>query len=131
MDNFDGFALEQKIWGKEKEDVSDALNSMWISGGYYVDTFEFFLRTILKQTFVNVPLMELQHYKGLLAIGVKPGDEIILPGFGYIANANVALTMGLKPVFADIDKFTWCLDIKSVENLINKNTKAIIEPYIW
>ena len=39
--------------------------------------------------------------------------------------------MGLKPVFADIDKLTWCLDIKSVENLINKNTKAIIATHTY
>ena len=48
-----------------------------------------------------------------------------------MAGANVALSMGLKPVFADIDKFTWCLDIKSVENLINKNTKAIIATHTY
>ena len=64
MDNYLPWA-NPKIWGKEKEYVSDALDSMWISGGPYVDRFESFLRTILKQTFVNAPLMELLLYKGV------------------------------------------------------------------
>lgn len=131
MDNYLPWA-NPKIWGKEKEYVLDALNSMWISGGPYIDKFEFFFKNYIKTNFCKCTSNGTSALQGsLLAIGVKPGDEIILPGFGYMAGANVALTMGLKPVFADIDKLTWCLDIKSVENLINKNTKAIIATHTY
>ena len=49
-----------------------------------------------------------------LAIGLKAGDEVIVPGFGFLAAANVALHFGAKPVFAEIDPATWCLTAEAV-----------------
>jgi perosamine synthetase len=62
----------------------------------------------------------------LLAYGIGPGDDVIVPSFTFIATANAALFVGAKPVFADIEAETYGLDIGDVIKKITTNTKAII-----
>ena len=54
-----------------------------------------------------------------LALGLKRGDEIIIPGFGYLAAANIALQMGIKPVFADVDLKTFCVNEVNIKKIID------------
>ena len=61
-----------------------------------------------------------------LAMGLKRGDEIIVPGFGYMAAANIALQMGIKPVFADVDPETFCVTAENIMKKINSKTKLIV-----
>ena len=65
-------------------------------------------------------------HASLLAHGVSKNDEIIVPSFTFIATANCAVFVGAKPVFADIEYETCGLNPDEVQNMINKNTKAII-----
>jgi perosamine synthetase len=62
----------------------------------------------------------------LLAYGLGPGDEVIVPSFTFIATANAALFVGAKPVFADIELQTYALDPDDVLRKITPRTKAII-----
>jgi len=62
----------------------------------------------------------------LLAYGIGPGDEVIVPSFTFIATANAVLFVGARPVFADIEQKTLGLDAKDVERKITSRTKAII-----
>jgi perosamine synthetase len=62
----------------------------------------------------------------LLAYGIGPGDEVIVPSFTFIATANAALFVGAKPVFADIENVTYGLDPADVERKITAKTRAII-----
>ena len=62
----------------------------------------------------------------LLAYGIKPDDEVIVPSFTFIATANAPLFVGAKPVFADIEEETFGLSPKSVKEKITSKTKAII-----
>lgn len=62
----------------------------------------------------------------LMAIGVGPGDEVITPGFSYIATAETVALLGAKPVYVDIDPFTYTLDPALLEAAITPRTKAII-----
>ena len=62
----------------------------------------------------------------LLAYGIGKNDEVIVPSFTFISTANSALFVGAKPVFADIEEITFGLNPDSVQDLINKNTKAIL-----
>jgi dTDP-4-amino-4,6-dideoxygalactose transaminase len=61
-----------------------------------------------------------------LAAGLKPGDEVILPSFGFVSAANAIVMTGAKPVFADIDIHTWNISVETVLPLINSKTKAIL-----
>ena len=59
------------------------------------------------------------------AIGILPGDEIIMTPRTFIATASSAVLLGAKPIFADIEEDSGCLDVNSVEKLISTKTKAI------
>lgn len=61
-----------------------------------------------------------------MAIGLKPGDEVIVPNYTMVATANAFRLIGCKIVFADIDPVTLCLDIEKVRSLISSRTKLIV-----
>lgn len=63
---------------------------------------------------------------GLVALGIKKGDEVILPDMTYISCANVIHYLGAKPVFVDIDPVTWCISETAIEKAINPKTKAVM-----
>lgn len=61
-----------------------------------------------------------------LLIGLKPGDEVIMPSFTFVSTANAVVLRGATPVFVDIDEKTLCLDVSKIEKALSKKTKAII-----
>ena len=67
----------------------------------------------------------------LMALGVGPGDEVIVPDMTWIGSVAPISWLGAKPIFVDVDPISWCLDEKLVPNAISKKTKAIIvvHPY--
>jgi perosamine synthetase len=65
-------------------------------------------------------------HAAMLALGIGPGDEVIVPSFTFIATANASLFVGAKPIFADIEQKTYGLDPKDVEKKITPKTKAIL-----
>jgi dTDP-4-amino-4,6-dideoxygalactose transaminase len=67
----------------------------------------------------------------LEAVGVGPGDEVILPSFTFIATATAVSVLGAKPVFAEIDPVTMTLDSQSVLGALSKKTKAVIAVHIF
>ena len=67
----------------------------------------------------------------LEAVGVGPGDEVIVPTFTFIATATAVSVLGAKPVFADCDPVTLTLDAKSVERVLSPKTKAVIAVHIF
>jgi dTDP-4-amino-4,6-dideoxygalactose transaminase len=67
----------------------------------------------------------------LMALDLQPGDEVIIPSFTFIATAEVVSLLKLKPVFADVDESTFCIDVKQVKELITSKTKAIIPVHLF
>ncbi|GAA2034917.1 DegT/DnrJ/EryC1/StrS family aminotransferase [Catenulispora yoronensis] len=67
----------------------------------------------------------------LLALGVKPGDEVIVPSFTFAATANVVAVIGAVPVFVDIEPGSFCLDPAAVEAAITDKTVAIIPVHLY
>jgi len=65
-------------------------------------------------------------YALLKAIGIHPGDEVILPGFTCVVVPNAIIYLGGKPVYADIDPKTFNIDTAKIEGKITDNTTAII-----
>lgn len=68
---------------------------------------------------------------GLLAAGIGPGDEVIVPSFTFAATANSVALTGATPVFADIELNHYCLDISHVESLITERTKGIMPVHLY
>jgi UDP-2-acetamido-2-deoxy-ribo-hexuluronate aminotransferase len=67
----------------------------------------------------------------LMALGLQPGDEVITPSFTFIATVEVVALLKLKPVFVDVDKDTFTINIESLKNAITPQTKAIIPVHLY
>lgn len=68
---------------------------------------------------------------GMAALGIGPGDEVILADTNWIASAAPIVHLGATPVFVDIDPVSWCLDPVQVEKAITARTKAILAVHIY
>lgn len=62
----------------------------------------------------------------MLALGIGPGDEVLVPSYTFVATVNCILYVGATPVFVDCDEKTFCFDVKDAEKKLTKKTKAMI-----
>lgn len=123
---------EPTLWGREEEYAVDALRSTWISGGPYVDRLEAdFARYANVQHMLAVNNGTSALHLAYLGAGIEAGDEVIVPGFAFMAAANMARMVGATPVFADIDPATWCITAQTVAPLITSRTKAIVPVHTY
>jgi dTDP-4-amino-4,6-dideoxygalactose transaminase len=67
----------------------------------------------------------------LMALGLKPGDEVITPSFTYIATTEVIALLGLTPVFVEVNPQTFCIDATAIEAAITTRTKAIVPVHLY
>jgi dTDP-4-amino-4,6-dideoxygalactose transaminase len=67
----------------------------------------------------------------LKALGVQPGDEVVMPSFTFYATAEASVNAGAKPIFCDIDPDTYCITAETVERAITPATKAIIAVHLF
>src|SRR5438034_8887010 len=67
----------------------------------------------------------------MMALGLKPGDEVIAPSFTYIDTTEVIALLGLIPVFVEVDQKTFCMDVDAVERAITPKTKAIFPADVY
>jgi len=119
--------------GNEKSYVMDCLDSTWISStGKYVERFE--------STFAD--FCEARHaisccngtvalHLALVALGLKPGDEVIVPTLTFVATANVVTYCGATPIFVDVDPATWTMDPSLIEQKITSRTRGIIVVHLY
>ncbi len=66
----------------------------------------------------------------LRALGVRPGDEVIVPSYTFISTATSVLMVGAVPVFADIDQISYCLDPRDVARRVGPNTRVILPVHL-
>jgi perosamine synthetase len=67
----------------------------------------------------------------LLALGIGPGDEVIVPDVTWVATASAVMYTGAKPIFADINIDDWTINLDSIKSLINHKTKAILPVHLY
>ena len=67
----------------------------------------------------------------MMALDLRPGDEVITPSFTYIATTEVIALLGLTPVFVDVDPQTFCIDADAIERAITPRTKAIVPVHLY
>ncbi len=67
----------------------------------------------------------------MMALGLQPGDEVITPSFTYIATTEVVALLNLKPVFVEVDKQTFCMDVDSLREKITAKTGAIVPVHLY
>jgi perosamine synthetase len=114
--------------GNEEKYVVDAIRSSWISStGPYVQRFEReFAELCGTSAAIAVCNGTVALHLALLALDVRPGDEVLVPSLTYIATANAVRYVGAEPVFVDVDPATWCIDPTLIEAKITRRTKGII-----
>lgn len=70
-------------------------------------------------------------FLALKALGVGPGDEVVVPSFTFAATANVVVLLGATPVFVDIEPATFCMDPRAVEEVLTRRTVGIIPVHLY
>jgi len=117
---------------KEASYVMDCLQSTWISSaGKYLDRFETAFAAVAgTKHAITCSNGTAALHLALLALGVKPNDEVIVPTLTFVACANAVIYCGAKPVLLDVDPGTWCLDASLIEAQITPKTRGIIAVHL-
>ena len=125
--------MEPSLSGKENEYVNDCLDTGWISSkGKYVQMFEQKFEELHPGMFaVTVSNGTVALQLAMLAIGIKNGDEVIVPNITFAASINTVIHCGATPVLCEVDPVTWCIDPKEIKKLINSRTKAIMPVHLY
>lgn len=117
----------------ERQYVSQCMDSTWISSkGEFIHLFESNF-----SKYINIPFASsvtngtVALHLALLALGIKPGDEVILPTFTYVACVNTVLQVGATPIFVDSLEETLQLDPDDVLKKISPSTKAIMAVHLY
>ncbi len=126
-------AAKPLIGDDERAAVDRVLQSGMIAGGPEVAAFEAEFSTQLVDGWpcVAVNSGTAGSHLGLLAAGVGPGDEVIVPSFTFAATANSVALTGATPVFVDIEPDYFCVDPAAVEAAITPRTKGIMPVHLY
>ena len=124
---------EPVLSGNESKYVNDCLNTGWISSqGKYVLEFEQqFAKYCNTEYALAVSNGTVAIHLALVALGIGPGDEVIIPDLTFAATANAVLHTGASIVLVDIDTTTWCIDPQEVIKAITPQTKAIMPVHLY
>jgi perosamine synthetase len=119
--------------GNEKTYVMDCMESGWISSaGKYVEKFEAaFAEFCGTRHAISCCNGTAALHLSLLALGVRPGDEVIVPTLTFVATANAVTYCGARPVFVDSEAEAWTLDPALIEAKITPRTRAIIAVHLY
>lgn len=124
---------EPEITSEDVRTVEEAVRSGWVSSkGAFIKEFESaFASYIGKKYGVSTSNGTTALHLALLALGIKRGDNVIVPSLTFVSPINAIIYCGAVPKFVDIDPSTWGIDPESVEKAIDANTKAIIAVHLY
>ncbi len=125
--------ISQPVTGEEEWlAVREPLESGWLTSGPKVRAFEQRFGEIhgVKHAIACTSATTALHL-AMAALGIKAGDEVIVPAFTWISTANVVEYMGAKPVFVDIDLSTFNMNPEALKSKITNKTKAIIAVHLF
>jgi perosamine synthetase len=113
--------------------IMDAFLSSWISSrGSYIQEFEEgFAEFVGMRHGAGCSSGTAALHLALLALGIGPGDEVIVPDLTFASTINAVLYCGATPVIVDVDETTWGLSLEKVESAYTRRTKAIIPVHLY
>ncbi len=125
--------ISQPCMGQEEwEACRIPIFSGWMTQGPQVAAFEKLFAEIHQvKHAIAVSNCTTALHLALVAAGVGPGDEVIVPAFTWVSTANAILYCGAKPVFVDIDLNTFNIDVKQIKQALTLKTKAIIPVHLF
>ena len=124
--------LEPRFSGNELEYLTDCVKSGWISSqGQYIGRFE----KEFEKYFTGTHALSVSNgttalHLALAALGIKEGDEVILPTLTFAASANAVIYCGATPVFCDVDE-SMNMDLEKLKTLVSSRTKAILIVHLY
>lgn len=124
---------EPDLAGNEKKYVNEALDEGWISSnGRFIDRFEReFAEYCGTEHAVACCNGTVALHVLLLALGIGPGDEVLVPSFTYVASANSVAYTGATPILVESEAQHWNLDPKRLEEAITPRTRAIMVVHLY
>jgi perosamine synthetase len=124
---------EPRLAGNESRYVQECVESTWISSaGRFIDLFEQrFAEVAGTRHAIATNNGTTALHLALAALGVGPGDEVIVPSLTYVATANAVRYCGAVPVLADVDPRTMCIDPVDVARRITRRTVAVIPVHLY
>lgn len=124
---------QPSLTGNEKKYVNECLDSTWISSkGKFINLFEeSFSEFVGVKHATSVCNGTVALHLALVALGIGPGDEVIVPTLTYIASVNAIVYTGAKPVFVDSLPDTWQIDPKDVQKKVSEKTKAVMAVHLY
>lgn len=133
MKNYRKINIAEPVVGQEEwEALKGPISTGWLTSGPKVREFEnLFAELHQVKHAIAVTSATTALHLALVAIGVKPGDEVIVPAFTWVATANVVLYCGAKVIFADINPHTFNIDPADLRRRITEKTKAIIPVHLF
>jgi dTDP-4-amino-4,6-dideoxygalactose transaminase len=115
------------IGSAELKAVKEVLKSGWLTTGPKVKEFEEKVQKYIScKKAVGLTSCTGGLHMALAALGIGPGDEVIVPTYTFAASAHVVAWLGAKPVLVDVEKDTFNIDVDAIEKVITPNTKAIM-----
>ncbi|MEW6037069.1 MAG: DegT/DnrJ/EryC1/StrS family aminotransferase [Pseudomonadota bacterium] len=124
--------IEPWIDGTELEELTEVVKSTFITENRKTEQFvERVQRITGSPHAIATSNGTLAIVAALLASGIGPGDEVIVPDLTFIASSNAVRLVGAMPVFCDVDKATGCLDITAAEDAVTARTKAIMPVHLY
>lgn len=124
--------IEPWIDGEELEHLRDVIESTYISEHKKTDEFLDGVKKITNSPYaLAISNGTLALVACLIAEGVGPGDEVIVPDLTFIATSNAVLMVGATPVFCDVVESTGCMNPVLCEKLITDKTKALIPVHLY
>lgn len=133
MPNYNIPIYQPDLTGNERKYVDECLETTWISSkGRFVNEFEsHFAREINITHATAVSNGTVALHLALLALDIRPGDEVIVPTLTYIASVNAVTYTGATPIFADSLADTWQIDPEDIIRKINSRTRAIMVVHLY
>src|SRR5262245_55514119 len=120
------------LCGNERQYALDAIDTGWISSGSYIDRFEAAVaRAIGVEACIAVSNGTAALHVACMAMGLKSGQEVIVPSLTYVASANAVAYCGAKPVFADSDRQTWNVTVEAVKAAWTARTVGVIAVHLY
>ncbi|CAK0754610.1 GDP-perosamine synthase [Gammaproteobacteria bacterium] len=124
---------QPSISNTEIDYVTDAVRSGWVSSlGPYIEQFEHRFAELCGSKYALTTCNGTTAlHLALVSLGVKPGDEVIVPDLTFVATANAVACAGATPVTVDVDAETLCLSPEAFECAITPRTRAVIPVHLY
>ena len=118
---------EPSVGSNEIKNLKEVINSGWLSEKKFTRKFESFISKFCNRkyslAFSNATSAMIV---GMKALGIKHGDEVIVPSFSHSADANSISATGAKPIFAEVSIDSMCITLDQIKKKVSKKTKAIL-----